>query len=203
MSQAMVIGNGESRRSVDLNSLKSKYTLIGCNALHRDITVDHLVCCDRRMAEEAVTNPNTKETIIYVRDSWYRFFRKILKNKNIQTVPELPYVGEMKRDQPDHWGSGGYAVLLAATLGYDQIDILGFDLYPINEKVNNVYKGSVNYAKPDGQAVDYSYWVYQIGQIFLHYPNINFRIINHSKWEMPTSWNKPNVVFTNIDELIA
>jgi hypothetical protein len=203
MSQALVIGNGESRRSVDLNRLKSKYTLIGCNALHRDVVVDHLVCCDRRMAEEAVTNPNIKETIIYVRLDWFRFFRKILKNKNIQTVPELPYVGETKRDHPDHWGSGGYSILLAATLGFDQIDILGFDLYPINEKVNNVYKGTPNYSKPDSQAVDYSYWIYQIGQIFLHYPNIKFRIINNKDWKLPPIWDRPNVTFTNIDELIT
>lgn len=203
MLQALVVGNGESRKSIDLNNLKSKYALIGCNALHRDVVVDHLICCDRRMAEEAVTNPNTKETIIYVRPSWFRFFRKILKHKNIQTVPALPYTGEMKRDQPDHWGSGGYAILLAASLGFAQVDILGFDLYPVNEKVNNLYKGTVNYAKPDGQAVDYSYWVYQISQIFFYYPTTKFRIINHKDWQMPDSWCQPNVSFTNIDELIA
>lgn len=203
MSQALVVGNGESRQSVDLNNLKSKYTLIGCNALHRDVVVDHLICCDRRMADEAVINPNTKETLIYVRPSWFHYFRKILKNKNIRELPVLPFTGEMKQDQPDHWGSGGYAILLAASLGFDQIDILGFDLYPVNEKVNNVYKGTVNYAKPDGQAVDYSYWVYQIGQIFLHYPHTKFKVFNTSEWKIPQSWVRPNVSFTNIDELVA
>jgi hypothetical protein len=201
MSQALVVGNGESRRSVDLNSLKSRYTLIGCNAVHRDVVVDHLICCDRRMAEEAVVNLEAQGTIIYVRSSWFRFFRKILKNKNIRQVPDLPYSGEMKRDQPDHWGSGGYALLLAAILEFEQVDILGFDLYAVNEKVNNMYKGTANYAKSDGQAVDYSYWVYQIGQIFLHYPNINFRVINQCGWKMPPSWQKPNVSFTTIDDL--
>jgi hypothetical protein len=201
MSQALVIGNGESRRSVDLNILKSKYTLIGCNALHRDITVDHLICCDRRMADEAVNNSDTKQTIIYVRSSWFHYFRKILKNKNIREVPQLPYSGEMKRDQPDHWGSGGYAVLLAASLEFKQVDILGFDLYPINEKVNNIYKGTPNYARIDGQSVDYSYWVYQISQIFFYYPNTKFRIINHKDWQMPGSWGQPNVSFITIDDL--
>ena len=61
MSQALVIGNGESRRHVDVSTY-TQHTLIGCNAIHRDLNVDHLICCDRRMAEEAVTNPNTKDT---------------------------------------------------------------------------------------------------------------------------------------------
>ena len=198
MSSALVIGNGESRKSVDLNNLKYKYTLIGCNAVHRDAVVDHLICCDRRMVDEAVNNSNTKEALIYVRPSWFHYFRKILKNKNIRLVPKLPYVGEDKKDQPDHWGSGGYAVLLAAGLGFENINLLGFDLYPVNEKVNNVYKGTTNYARPDGQAIDYSYWVYQISQIFSHYPNTKFRIINHSGWEMPANWQKDNVTFINI-----
>ena len=73
----------------------------------------------------------------------------------------------------------------------------------INEKVNNVYKGTANYAKVDGQAVDYSYWVYQISQVFLHYPNIKFRVINHKDWRMPDSWGQPNVTFTNIDDLVT
>jgi len=201
MSQALVIGNGESRRLVDLDNLRSKYILIGCNAIHRDITVDHLVCCDRRMADEAVKNPRVKQTVVYVRPSWFHYFRKILKNKNIREVPQLPYSGEMKQDQPDHWGSGGYAVLLAASLGFEQIDVLGFDLYPVNQKVNNLYKGTPNYAGIEAQSVDYSYWVYQLSQIFFYYPNIKFRIINHKDWLMPGSWQQSNVSFTTIDDL--
>ena len=201
MSHALVIGNGESRRSVNLDSLRSKYTLIGCNAVHRDITVDHLVCCDRRMADEAVKNPKVKQTVVYVRPSWFHYFRKILKNKNIQEVPQLPYSGEMKQDQPDHWGSGGYAVLLAASLGFEHVDVLGFDLYPVNQKVNNLYKGTPNYAGVDAQSVDYSYWVYQLSQIFFYYPNTKFRIINHINWQMPGSWQQSNVSFMTIDNL--
>jgi len=203
MSRALVVGNGESRKNLNLEKFKSKYTIVGCNALHRDIIVDHLICCDRRMADEAVKNPNTTNTKIYVRKSWFHYFRKILKNKNIIELPALPYQGESKKDHPDNWGSGGYALLVAANLGFNEIDIIGFDLYPVKEKVNNFYKGTDNYAKPDGQAVDYSYWVYQIGQLFFYYPNITFNIINHSGWEMPKEWKKPNVRFTNINELIA
>lgn len=194
MPRAVVIGNGESRRAVDLNSFQTS-TLIGCNAIHRDLTVDHLICCDRRMAAEATENPNTKDTLIYVRPHWFHFFKKIQKNKNIKLVPNLPYQGELKRDDPDHWGSGGYAVLLAASLGFEEIELIGFDLYPVDKSVNNIYKGTANYARRDSQPVDPSYWIYQIGQVFRYYPNTQFIIRNHQTWAMPADWQKSNVKF--------
>ena len=197
MSRALVIGNGESRRNLDLVSLKIDNILIGCNAIHRDITVDHLVCCDRRMVEEAVQNPDTANTDIYVREDWFKYYRKIQKLKNIKQVPALPYQGEAKRDQPDHWGSGGYAVLVAAELGFENISLAGFDLYSKNNKVNNIYKGTNNYAAPDSHSIDYNYWVYQVSKVFEHYSNITFTIINESTWTMPLEWQKNNV--TRID----
>ena len=193
-NKALVIGNGESRRNVDLN-LFSDYTLIGCNAIHRDFKVDHLICCDRRMAEEATNNENIQDTKVYVRESWHHYFRKIKKNKNVLLLPDLPYVGESKKDHPDHWGSGGYAVLLAATLGFKEIELLGFDLYPKENTVNNIYKGTINYAKEGAQAIDYSFWVYQIAQLFKHFPNTTFTIRNNQHWIMPTEWQKSNVKF--------
>lgn len=195
MSKAVVIGNGESRRDIDLEQYKQTHTLIGCNAIHRDTIVDHLVCCDRRMAAEATENPLTKNTLIYVRSSWFHYFRKIQKNKNIRTVPELPYTSELKKDHPDHWGSGGYAILLAASLGFNEVELIGFDLYSFNQSVNNIYKGTENYARKDNQPVDPSYWIYQISKIFFYYPNTKFIIKNKSFWTMPQEWQKNNVNF--------
>ena len=194
MSRAVVIGNGESRRAINLNLLTAD-ALIGCNAIHRDTVVDHLICCDRRMADEAASNPQTKNTLIYVRPAWFHYFRKILKNKNIRTTPDLPYQGEYKKDDPDHWGSGGFAVLLAAQLGFTEIELIGFDLYPINSAVNNIYKGTKNYAQIGSQAIDYAYWVYQINRVFMHHPDQKFIIRNHRDWNMPREWQKNNVEF--------
>ena len=194
----MVIGNGESRRNTNVLKFKKDHTLIGCNAIHRDITVDHLVCCDRRMAEEATNNPENSNTKIYVRDDWWRYYFKIRKHKNTLTVPDLPYKDERKQDQPFHWGSGCYAVLVAATLGIEVIKLIGFDLYPINNKVNNIYKDTDNYSKNSSQPVDPSFWIYQIAKIFQYYPDQKFIIINEADWEMPKKWNRNNVHFENI-----
>lgn len=197
---AVVFGNGESRKSINPNLLKSNNTLIGCNAIHRDAVMDHLVCCDRRMVEEAVKSSNTEYTLIYVREDWFKYYRKTQKDTRTHLVPTLPYHGEEKRDQPLHWGSGGYAVLLAARLGHKNITLLGFDLYPSNNKVNNLYKDTQNYAKADTQAIDYSYWVYQIAKVFEYFPEIKFEVVNDSDWQLPSSWKQSNVNFTTLDK---
>ena len=101
----------------------------------------------------------------------------------------------MKKDHPDHWGSGGYAVLLAAHFGFKEVTLIGFDLYPTMERVNNIYKGTPNYAKPDSQAVDYAYWVYQIGTVFKYFPETQFIIKNKQHWKLPDDWKKNNVEF--------
>lgn len=197
VTPVLVVGNGESRKLIDIPPLRNDFILIGCNAIHRDTTVDHLICCDRRMAEEATNNEKTQDTLIYVRDSWFHYFRKIKKNKNIRHVPDIPYCGDEKQDKPDNWGSGCYAILLAATLS-KEVSIIGFDLYGVNNKVNNVYKDTPNYSKQDTSAVDPSYWIYQISQIFKHFPDTQFTIINNHEWIMPREWQRDNVKFQAI-----
>lgn len=191
---SMVIGNGESRKNFNLKNYSKDYTLIGCNAIHRDLEVQHLVCCDRRMVEEAVSGSNTLNTKIYARPDWFKYYRKIQKDKRIHLVPDLPYKGNLKQDDPVHWGSGTYAVLLAATLSKN-VFVIGFDLYPVNEKVNNIYKGTAHYKDSKSQAVDPAYWIYQIGKVFEHFPSTNFIVLNSPIWEMPRSWKHPNVSF--------
>jgi hypothetical protein len=199
MDAAVVIGNGESRNQLKLDTLADQYTVIGCNAIHRDIAVNHLVCCDHRMVREALKNPQTKNSLIYVRENWYHYFRKILKNKNINLLPTLPYLKQDRADRPEHWGSGPYAILLSAVLGFKEINIIGFDLYGVNNKVNNVYKGTENYDDPSKQAVDYSYWIYQISQIFKYFPETKFRVFNRKDWIIPEQWIVNNVEKLNID----
>jgi len=188
-----VFGNGESRRIININDFDSSYIKIGCNAIHRDIVVDHLICCDRRMIEEAVENPQSKDTFIYVREEQYHHFRKVRKNKKIRLLPELPYQGEKRADKPTHWGSGPYALLVACSLDPIEIDLYGFDLYSKNNFVNNIYKGTKNYKQKNGSAVDPGYWIYQIGKLFTLYPNIKFNVYNENSWSLPLQWQHLNV----------
>ena len=198
MSTVLVIGNGESRKHIDVAQYIRDYDTIGCNAIHRDAAVNDIVCCDRRMVEEAVTSTNTLNTNIHVRPDWFKYFRKVRKDKRIFQVPELPYKGSEKQDNPIHWGSGPYAVLLGATMHHDNVMLIGFDLYPKNQSVNNIYKGTKNYAMPDAKPVDHKFWQYQIKQVFLNFPEKDFIIWNEPDWKMPLDWRLKNVSFESL-----
>ena len=191
----LVIGNGESRASVNINKLN--YTKIGCNAILRDTKVDYLVCVDRPMLREAVNSSYHKNAKVYTRRNnfvQYRF------EKNIRMVPDLPYVGSERPDDPIHWGAGPYAVLLAAKMTTDDIHLLGFDLHSVDKLVNNVYKDTANYSHAHKTAVDPRYWIYQIGKIFKHYPTTQF-VVHNDDFELPKAWKQSNVSLDTISNL--
>ena len=54
MTKAWVIGNGPSRKSVNLEDLKKEGVVYGCNALYRDWEPDYLVANDWRMMLEII-----------------------------------------------------------------------------------------------------------------------------------------------------
>lgn len=193
--QCLVIGNGESRKSLDLSSIK--LTTYGCNAIHRDMVVDHLICVDSRMVVEALENPKTNSSLIYTRTNWINQFSNF---KNVKLVPDLPYQGNLRMDDPWHWGSGPYSVLLAAN-NHNEINLVGFDLYSNNGLVNNVYKDTKNYLVSTKPKVDPSYWIYQVSRIFELNPTKEFRIFNSQDWKLPREWDLSNVHKENLEGL--
>jgi hypothetical protein len=188
----LAVGNGESRSNVDLTQF-SNYTTVGCNAICRDYNVDHLICVDRRMVKEAIDQQRI--TPIYTRKEWIGQFNKF---PFVLPVPELPYQGKLRSDEPFHWGSGPYAVLLAATLGKN-ISLLGFDLWSKTKTVNNVYKGTNNYTAENYRAVDPSYWIHQISMVFTLFPDKYFVVYNDKQWQVPENWKLDNVDIKDID----
>lgn len=199
---SLVIGNGESRKDINLELLKKKFITVGCNALHRDFIPDHLVCFDRRMAEEVTNNSATNISKIHVRKDWFHYFRKIKKNKNVVEVPPIPYTSTAKEDDPTNWGSGSYAVVVGASLS-DTVFLIGFDLYGTNNKLNNMYKGTANYAKIQATAVDPAHWIRQIGKTMSRLYHTKFVIINHPGWSIPKEWQLQNVQFMNVSDFMS
>lgn len=189
------IGNGESRQIIDIESLQG--IKVGCNAIHRDYNIDHLVCVDKRMVSEATKNKRRKQFTIYTRKDWWVGFRL---EERIRPVPELPYTGDQRPDDPWHWGSGPYAVLLATQFS-DTINLLGFDLYSKNDKVNNLYKDTENYDTSEKRAVDPRYWIYQIAKVFECFPQKTFTIYANEDWQAPDAWKYSNISVDSISNI--
>lgn len=189
----LVIGNGESRKGLNLNTFDD--VKIGCNAIARDVNVDHLVCVDRRMVSEALEN-NFKNNI-YTRHDWLDQFKKF---KNVKPVPKLPYQGDLRMDHPFQWGSGPYAVLLS-TIYAKRIRMIGFDLHSNSDTVNNIYKDTSNYDKSNKRAVDPRYWIHQIAKVFELFPKKKFTIYQTHDWILPDRWKFKNVSVDTIDNL--
>jgi len=191
----LVIGNGESRKAFDLN--KNYDTKIGCNAIHRDYYVDHLICVDRRIVQQAVDANVNETSIVYTRTDWIDAYRS---NQKIRTVPKLLEEGNERWDEPFQWGSGPYAVLLAAGLA-KEVKLIGFDLHSKTKTVNNVYKDTNGYNESTKNAVDPRYWIHQIGQVFKWYPKRKFTIYQLDNWQIPQNWKLANVSVDYIDNL--
>lgn len=194
----LIIGNGESRSIIDIDSIKDKK--VGCNAIFRDYHVDHLVCVDRRMIDEALQVNANHHSYVYTRKDWFASYNNTYKK--IRLVPDLPYVGSERPDDPWHWGSGPYAVLLGAKLSQtNEVKLVGFDLHSKTGYVNNIYKDTINYDIAGKKAVDPRYWIYQIAKVFYHNPNVTFTIYQDNDWEMPKTWKYHNVKVDNIELL--
>lgn len=177
-----VLGNGESRRGYDLSTLG--YT-IGCNAIHREFICDQIVAVDRRMVNEIIANPLYKNIPTYTRPDWVGQYKQ---HTTVTTVPKLPYVGITRADDPWHWNTGPFAILVACYMQPKKINLLGFDLYSSKNKLNNIYKDTKNYGTAVDKPVDHSYWLYHLKKIFESFPDIEFVHLHTDDWTTPHEW---------------
>jgi hypothetical protein len=193
----LCIGNGESRTNIDLSKIDCPK--VGCNAVYRDYTVDYLVCVDRRMVHEAIrAGVNTQGTLVYTRSDWFNQFKTL----RIRELPDLPYVGSDRWDEPFQWGSGPYAVLLGAKYTKTKnVKLIGFDLYSKTETINNIYKSTPNYDDASKRPIDPRYWIHQIGMVFNCFPKVEFTVYQEEGWQCPKAWNYPNVTVDKISNI--
>ena len=132
-----IIGNGESRQGFDLNELRGKGTIFGCNALYRNFEPDYLVVLDKPMLQEVKQNANTSNIISLGTSKPTR------DRKKRQTEARLNDKHLIYLDMECIANSGMLAVLAAATISeYTNIYLIGFDLH---NNHSNLYKGTENY----------------------------------------------------------
>jgi len=137
---------------------------------------------------------------IFTRQDWIDRFRYC---ENVDILPDLPYKGDKKADNPFDWGSGPHACNLAATMKPEEIHLYGFDLWGIDEKINNIYKDTRNYDSSERSPIDPRFWIYQLAKCFEYYPNVQWIQHQPSDWKIPESWNYSNLTITTFPQDIS
>lgn len=193
---AFAIGNGESRQSIDLESLQG--LTVGCNAIIRDFHPDIVSSADQRMVAEIRSSDYTGQ--IYTRPNWNVKYM-------VSAYPDLPYQGTTRPDNPWHWNSGPHAINIACAYKNQAWDmqtanlcfLLGFDMTQ-SQKCNNIYKNTIGY---NDQVVDPKYWHYQLNKLYEHYSQVRFVWVAPEQFECPNYWHsKTNFTRTDVDTFI-
>jgi len=185
--------------NVNLSAFDSVGPIYGCNAMYRDNVADNIVSCNRKIVDEIIAAGGHTRCNFFTRPQWKRYYKKV---PNVQFLPELPFDKSVKQDNSIKWSTGPLALHLAAMQNSDIVVMLGFDLYGIDKQINNVYKGTDNYAASDSKAQPYNAWVYQCAKVFELFPNTQFVQIQYSNFVAPEEWMKyENVMYDQFGSL--
>jgi hypothetical protein len=154
------------------------------------------------MCQEAA-NTCGKNTTIFTRENWYKQFAYW---PNVKKVPDLPYEGHKRQDDPFHWGTGQFAALVGMGFKPKAIFLIAMDLWGIGdhkgpEGVNNIYKGTTGYTYIK-RPVDPSYWIYQFNKLFQN-SDCRWIVVNNDDWKMPDEWKQNKNVFQDTYEGLA
>ena len=171
---AFVLGNGTSRKSVDVEKISKIGKIYGCNALYRTFAPDYLVAVDVKMILEITKTGYQKKHTVWSNP-----------NKAYGGIPNLNLFQPSKG-----WSSGPTALWLAAQHSYEKIYILGFDYKGIENKFNNMYADTANYKKSQDSATFFGNWLRQTKNVIQENPNIQFiRVITADNYQ-PEELNK-------------
>jgi len=181
MENAFVIGNGRSRLDLDLNILRRKGDIYGCNYLYQDFQPHILIAVDGNIAEYIQNSGYAKNNIFYTRNP--------LKNS-----------GALKIEKNYGYSSGPVAVTISCERNSRYIYLIGFDLMGLGSKnqkkdkrkYNNVYSGKKFYKKPESDETYYGNWISQIENIMKEYNDRKFIRVNpHLNYD-PPEWTECN-----------
>ena len=178
---AFVLGNGVSRKGIDLHNLKKYGRIYGCNALYREFDPDVLVSTDPNISKE-------------IQESGWP-----LKPKCTHWTRKPFADSGSKKLHPEYKGmsSGPNAVHLACTdkSEHQEIYLLGFDLGSVEGQLfNNVYAGTEHYKSSTDKATFGGNWFNQIMRIMQENPKRQFyRVITGQSREFDKLSSIPNL----------
>ena len=177
---AFVLGNGESRKGIDINDLKEKGTVFACNGVFRTHQPHFLIAVDPKM-------------ILEIAETDYMLHNKVYSNFNAQYNKNPKILDHVQWFKPSlGWSSGPTALRMACDHGFKEIYILGFDYQGLSEgeknnrfKVNNLFKDTRNYKKGNEQATFFGNWMNQTKKCLQDFKDVQFHRV------IPTGWYQP------------
>lgn len=175
---AFVLGNGKSRLTLNLEGLRGRGTIIGCNALYREFEPDFLVAVDVKMVNEIISAGYQKTHQVWTNP-----------NKGIMSKSGVNFFAPHKG-----WSSGPTALWFACTQGHKNVYIFGFDYQGLDGKFNNVYADTFNYKKSADSATYFGNWLNQTEKTIKEYRTINFfRVADTASFIPDKLRNLPNL----------
>ena len=192
--RVFALGNGESRKSVDLNKLYELGIIYGCNALYRDFEPNALVVVDPKMKEEICETDYLLNNKAYFKywsnksligeDDWAfkatsaYFYKRLGGETSTKRVINSNDIIHKKFPDDAYrigYSSGPASVLIASIEEKpNEVYLIGHDIYSTTGKFNNVYKDTFNYEKSDTHPTPTDNWVDQLGWSFKDFPHIEF-----------------------------
>ena len=182
-SIAFVLGNGESRKGIEINDLMGKGTVFACNAVYRTHRPHFLIAVDPKM-------------IFEIAETDYPVHNKVWSNFNAQYNKHPKILNHVNWFKPSlGWSSGPTALRMACEHGFKEIYILGFDYQGLNDgnrfKLNNIFGDSRNYKKRNDEATFYGNWMNQTKRCLQDFKDVKFHRVIPKGWFRPKDleWN--------------
>ncbi len=198
-SLAFVLGNGQSRKGIDIDDLMQKGTVFACNAVYRTHRPHYLIAVDPKMINE-------------IAESDYMIHNKVWSNFNAQYNKNQKILDHCNWFKPSlGWSSGPTALRMACEHGFKEIYILGFDYQGIAEgqkqnrfKLNNVFGSTRNYKRVNDEATFYGNWLNQTKRCLKDFPDIKFHRVIPRGWFKPKDleWNN-NIDHPTTEDFLA
>lgn len=171
MTTAFLIGNGLSRKPIDLSKLKGD--TYGCNLIYTEFMPDYLCLMDKKVMEKVL-----EDSIDIIPYTWKRKQSEFSKQK----VCNANQVNTIESDL--HYRNSGLLSLELALeqKKYDTIYFLGYDLYTNVQRqyINNVYKEHSLYRKNTKDHDPATGHIARFLRVFCKNNDINFiRVVNY------------------------
>ena len=198
-SIAFVLGNGQSRKGIDIDDLMQKGTVFACNAVYRTHRPHFLIAVDPKM-------------ILEIAETDYMIHNKVWSNFNAQYNKNKKILDHCNWFKPSlGWSSGPTALRMACEQGFKEIYILGFDYQGISDganknrfKLNNIFGGTRNYKKINDEATFYGNWMNQTKRCLQDFQDVKFHRVIPQGWFKPNDIDRPdNIDHVTIEEFLG